>query len=179
MEAITIAEDLKGVLQNRDEVMMRGDYGMELFAKRTASGELALSMKAPQNWELILLIGTDGTVKLQRVLFDCVAETFADLLRDEAQKAAQTPQACETMPTTDEPQESAQCVARAPKCVFYKSVRRCFAIAAAAGLDTKQDTEFRAACSRVLGRNIESREAMTGGDWLLVGNAIKAQRLAW
>ncbi len=174
-----IAEGLKGVLQNRDEVMMRGDYGMELFAKRTASGELALSVRAVQKWELILLIDASGTVKCQRVLFDCVTETIAAMLRDEAQKAAQTPQACETMPTPDEPQESAQCVARVPRCPHLKSIKRAYAIAREFGLNVKNEEAMRAAISRVLGRHIESRETMTAGEWLRVGSLIKTQHLVW
>ncbi len=54
---MSIAKELEAVLQGRDAVTMRGDYGVELHAKRTASGELALSMKGATSWELVALIG--------------------------------------------------------------------------------------------------------------------------
>jgi hypothetical protein len=165
--------------QGRDEVMMRGDYGMELFAKRTSSGEMALSVKAAQKWELILLIDANGTVQRQQVLFFCVAETINKMLRDEAEKAAQTPAARETMPVSDEPRTAAQCVAKMTRCAHYKSIKRAYAIARDLGLDTKADAKMRAAFGRFLGCTIESRDLMTPGDWLLVGNAIKARHLAW
>ncbi len=70
---------------------------------------------------------------------------------------------------------------RAPKvrCAWYREIRRCYAIAREAGCDVKADESMRAAFSRFLGRAIESREAMNGGDWFLVANAIKAHQLAW
>jgi hypothetical protein len=66
-----------------------------------------------------------------------------------------------------------------PRCLHYKAIRRAFAIAREAGLDTRADEKMRAAFARVLGRVIESREELSGGDWLLVGNAIKTRHLAW
>jgi hypothetical protein len=176
---MSIAEGLKGVLQNRDEVMMRGDYGMELFAKRTASGESALSMRATNHWELILLIGADGTVKRQSVLFECVVETFAAMMRDEAQKAAQTPPVRETMPVPAAPQEAAQCVARVPRCTFLKDVRRAYAIATKAGLNVKADEAMRAAFGAFLCKPVASRETLNGSDWRAVGDAMKAGYLTW
>lgn len=68
---------------------------------------------------------------------------------------------------------------KAPRCAWYREIRRCYAIAREAGCDVKADDAFRAACSRFLGRAIESRETMNGRDWLLVADAIKAHRLAW
>jgi hypothetical protein len=46
-------------------------------------------------------------------------------------------------------------------------------------LNVKADEAMRASFSRFLGRDIESRAAMNAADWLLVGNEIKAHRLAW
>jgi hypothetical protein len=70
---------------------------------------------------------------------------------------------------------------RAPqvRCPFYREIRRCYAIASEAGCDVKADEAMRAAFGRFLGRAVESRAAMNGADWLLVGNEIKAHRLAW
>jgi hypothetical protein len=82
----------------------------------------------------------------------------------------------EAMPATA---KAAPQRAKAPRCAWYREIRRCFAIAREAGCDVKADEAMRAAFSRFLGRSIESRETMNAADWLLVGNEIKAHRLAW
>lgn len=82
----------------------------------------------------------------------------------------------EAMPVTA---KAAPQRAKAPRCPFYREIRRCYAIAREAGCDVKADEQMRRAFSRFLGRQIESREAMNGGDWFLVANAIKAHQLAW
>lgn len=66
-----------------------------------------------------------------------------------------------------------------PRCPFYRAIRRCFAIARDLGLDTKADEAMRAAFGRYLGRAISSREELDGSDWMLIGDALKARRLAW
>jgi hypothetical protein len=66
-----------------------------------------------------------------------------------------------------------------PRCPFYRSVKRAFAIARDLGLDTKADEAMRAAFGRYLGRAISSREELDGSDWMLIGDALKARRLAW
>jgi DNA-binding Lrp family transcriptional regulator len=68
---------------------------------------------------------------------------------------------------------------KAPRCAFYREIRRCYAIAREAGLDVKADARMRAAFSRFLGREVETRETLRAGDWLLVADAIKSRRLAW
>lgn len=75
-------------------------------------------------------------------------------------------------------QEAAQAV-KAPRYPFYREIRRAYAIAREAGLDTKADEAMRAAFASILGRKVPSRETMNGRDWLLVGNAIKERRLTW
>jgi hypothetical protein len=69
--------------------------------------------------------------------------------------------------------------AKPARCEFYPVIRRCYAIAREAGLNVKADDAMRAAFSRFLGREVETRETLRAGDWLLIGNAIKAQRLSW
>ncbi len=66
-----------------------------------------------------------------------------------------------------------------PRCPFYRSIRRAFAIARDLGLDTKADDAMRAAFGRCLGRTIESRDELNGDDWMRLGDAMKARRLAW
>jgi len=64
-------------------------------------------------------------------------------------------------------------------CPHWKVIKRAFAIMRERGLNHHDDEAMRAAFSRFFCRNIESREVLTGEDWRLVGNAIKARRLAW
>jgi hypothetical protein len=77
------------------------------------------------------------------------------------------------------PVKAAQTATARPRCCFHKAIRRCFAIAKDAGLDTRADEAMRAAFANYLCRDVPSRESLSGGDWLLVGNAIKSKRLAW
>lgn len=67
----------------------------------------------------------------------------------------------------------------APRCAWYRDIRRAYAIAREAGLDVKADEAMRAAFGRLLGRRIETREEMNGADWIAVGDAMKARVLAW
>jgi hypothetical protein len=69
--------------------------------------------------------------------------------------------------------------AQRARCPFYRSIRRAYAIARDAGLDTKADDAMRLAFGRCLGRAIASRDELNGSDWSLIGDAIKARRLAW
>lgn len=68
---------------------------------------------------------------------------------------------------------------KAPRCPFYRAIRRAYAIARDLGLDTKADDAMRAAFSRCLGRTIESRDELNGGDWMRLGDELNARRLAW
>ncbi len=65
------------------------------------------------------------------------------------------------------------------RCTFHKAIRRTFAIAKDRGLDVKDETGMRAAFGRALGRQIESRDELTGGDWQAVGDMMKAGALSW
>ncbi len=67
----------------------------------------------------------------------------------------------------------------APRCPFYREIRRAYAIARDCGLDVKADEAMRAEFGRLLGRPIETREAMNGADWGRVGNAMKEGQLSW
>jgi len=174
---MSIAQGLKEVLQNRDAVTMRGEFGIELFAKRTKNNELALSMKGANGWELVALIG--GAVEYSRVLFSCVAETVAAMLKSEAQNAAQAPQSCEAVNVSAASQNVAQGAVAAPHSPRVKSFRRVFAVAREAGLDIRADAPMRDAFSRFLGRHVESRAALQPADLLLISNAIKTHQLSW
>ncbi len=74
---------------------------------------------------------------------------------------------------------AASAPAKPVRCAWYRDIRRCYAIAREAGLDTKADAAMRAAFSRYLRKRIESREEMNGSDWVAVGDGIKARVLAW
>jgi hypothetical protein len=169
-------EGLKAVLKGRDAVTMRGAYGVELFAKRLKNDELALSMRGANGWELLLITG--GPCEYSRVLFDCVAETVATMLRDEAQKAAQAAPVCETVNVSAAPQNAAQ-AATAPRCAHFKSIKRAYAIATKAGLNVKADAAMRSAFSAFLCKPVASRETLNGSDWEKVGTAIKRGELTW
>jgi hypothetical protein len=65
-----------------------------------------------------------------------------------------------------------------PRCPHYRAIRRAFAIAREKGLDTRADEAMRAAFGRCLGRTVETRECMNGGEWQAVGDAMK-RGLAW
>ncbi len=170
---MSIAKELEAVLQGRDEVTLRGAYGVELFAKRLKNDELALSMKCANGWELVAMIG--GVCEYSRVLFGCVAETIAETLRN----AAPAPQACEAVNVSAARENVAQRAVAASHSPSVKSIRRCFAVAREVGLDTRADAAMRASFSRFLGRAIESRAALKPADWSMIGTAIKAQELTW
>ncbi len=65
-----------------------------------------------------------------------------------------------------------------PRCPHYRAVKRAFAIAREKGLDVRDSEAMRAAFGRCLGRTVETRECMNGGEWQAVGDAIK-RGLAW
>jgi len=169
---MSIAKELEAVLQGRDEVTLRGAYGVELFAKRLKNDELTLSMRGANGWELVAMIG--GVCEYSRVLFGCVAETIAETLRN----AAPSPPACEAVNVPATSQNVAQ-AAIAPRCGHLKSIKRVFAVARDVGLDTRADAAMRASFSRFLGRAIESRAALKPADWSMIGTAIKSQELTW
>lgn len=77
------------------------------------------------------------------------------------------------------PVESTQPEAPRARCPHYKAIRRAFAICKERGLDTKNDSAMRRAFENFLMRPLPSRDALTGNDWLLVGDAIKNKEIAW
>lgn len=77
------------------------------------------------------------------------------------------------------PKQSAQREASAPRCSFHREIRRAFAIMREAGLDAKNSDAMREAFARFLGREITSREELTGNEWNWLGSAIKRRELAW
>lgn len=72
----------------------------------------------------------------------------------------------------------AQTATQRARCPHFKAIKRAFAIARDAGLNTRDDDAMRRAFGRSLGRTIESRECMSGGDWQAVGDAMK-RGLTW
>lgn len=66
-----------------------------------------------------------------------------------------------------------------PRCSFHKSIRRCFGLAKERGLNTRDDEAMRGAFARYLCCDVPSREVLTALDWNILGDAIKARRLAW
>jgi len=77
------------------------------------------------------------------------------------------------------PEKAAQSATARPRCPHYKAIRRTFAIAKDRGLNTKDESAMRRAFGRALGRQIESRDEMNGGDWQVVGDMMKRGALAW
>ena len=75
--------------------------------------------------------------------------------------------------------QPAQVKASKGRCPHYKAIRRAFAIATELGLDTRADEAMRAAFGRFLRRDVPSRESLSGGDWMLLGDAMKRHQLAW
>ncbi len=74
---------------------------------------------------------------------------------------------------------AAKKVSSKPRCAHYASIRRAFACAREAGLDTKADAKMRESFSRFLGRTIESREEMNGSEWESTATAVKCGELTW
>jgi hypothetical protein len=80
----------------------------------------------------------------------------------------------------DAPARVAAPVAAKPvRCPWAREIRRCFAIASEHGLDTRNDEAMRKAFSAFLGRDIETREDMSGLEWVRVANAVKYDGLTW
>jgi hypothetical protein len=69
--------------------------------------------------------------------------------------------------------------AKPVRCPWAREIRRCFAIASEHGLDTRNDEAMRKAFSAFLGHPVESREDLTGLDWLRCANRIKTGELSW
>lgn len=72
-----------------------------------------------------------------------------------------------------------QAATQRARCPHFKAIKRAFAIARDAGLNTRSDDAMRLAFGNCLGRTIERRDELSGGDWMLLGDAMKAGRLAW
>jgi len=59
------------------------------------------------------------------------------------------------------------------RCAHFKTIKAAYQCARERGLNVKDCEGMRRFCSRVLGREIESRSSMSGRDWNLVVLAIK------
>jgi hypothetical protein len=64
-------------------------------------------------------------------------------------------------------------------CAHFPAIKRAFAIAHEAGLDTKADAKMRAAFGRYLGREVSSRNSLSGSEWDMAATAVKCGELAW
>ena len=177
MNIAQMANDLQTVLFRRVDVTMRGEYGTTLRAQVTPKNNCALYQLCASGWELIFVVSNGGEVLMQRALFDCVRATIAAALRIEAVEEARRCGAMQPAKTQPVAVEATQPVKA--RCPHYREIRRCYAIAREAGLDVKADGAMRAAFGRFLGRVIESRAALHGRDWNLVGDAIQVRALVW
>jgi len=65
------------------------------------------------------------------------------------------------------------------RCPHFKAIRRCYAIAADRGLNTKDEPAMRCAFGRALGREVTMREELNGDDWEAVGDLMQRGTLAW
>ncbi len=67
------------------------------------------------------------------------------------------------------------------RCPHWKLIKRFFAIAREAGLDTSKDAKpkMRHAMESVMGRCVDSRSEVRAGEWEMMGDAIKNKRLSW
>jgi hypothetical protein len=67
------------------------------------------------------------------------------------------------------------------RCPHWKLIKRFFAIAREAGLDTSKDAKpkMRHAMESVMGRCVDSRSEVRPGEWEMMGDAIKSKRLSW
>jgi hypothetical protein len=67
------------------------------------------------------------------------------------------------------------------RCPHYRLIRRFFAIAREAGLDTSQTAkpQMRHALETAMGRCVNSRSEVSAGEWQMLGDLIKRKRLAW
>ncbi len=162
---MSIAKDVQVLLAQKTAVTLRGDHGMTLRAEVTPRNEYSLKMECATGWETILLVGNGGDVLMQRTLFEAVAATVAAMLQSAAAKASRAI-------ATVQPES-------APRCAFYREIRRCYAIAREAGCDVKADEAMRASFSRFLGRAVSSREELNGSEWYEIGSAIKTFQLSW
>ncbi len=73
----------------------------------------------------------------------------------------------------------AQRATKRTRCPHYRAIRRTFAIAKDCGLNTNNESGMRRAFGRALGRTIESRDELNGGDWQAVGDMVQRGVLAW
>jgi len=74
---------------------------------------------------------------------------------------------------------SATKVSSKPRCAHYASIRRFYAIARDAHLSVKADDAIRASLGRYLGREVSSRESLSGSEWESAATAVKCGELAW
>jgi hypothetical protein len=67
------------------------------------------------------------------------------------------------------------------RCPHWKLIKRFFAIAREAGLDTSKDAKpkMRHAMEEAMGRCVDSRSEVRAGEWEMMGDAIKSKRLSW
>ncbi len=67
------------------------------------------------------------------------------------------------------------------RCAHWKLIKRFFAIAREAGLDTSKEAkpQMRHAMEAAMGRCVNSRSEVSAGEWQMLGDLIKRNRLAW
>ena len=102
-------------------------------------------------------------------------EVLAETERERAQREAAQPVTVEA-PTA----EVAHPVAK-PRCPHYKLIKRFMAIARENGLDTSANAkpQMRHAMESAMKRCVNSRSEVTPQEWQMMGDLIKAGRLAW
>ena len=65
------------------------------------------------------------------------------------------------------------------RCPHYASIRRFYACAREAHLSAKADDAIRVALGGFLGREVISRESLSGSEWESAATAVKFGELTW
>jgi hypothetical protein len=122
------------------------------------------------------------------LLIEYIVETLESALAvAEAVEAATIAAKVETVQTVTVEANSRQTVtnrqsvARPTKtpCPFFRSVKRFYAIATEAGLDTSNDEAIRKAIGAFFGIELKSRKELSGGHWQSAGDALERGLLSW
>lgn len=179
MEVITYAnaahlQEVFAALRAQLETVLATEDSAERYDAATATAicvtrsladTLRIYSLTASGYERRFAIKADGEVTFYQV------DGFAfRVLEAWAQEVAQTPQP--TPPVASVPSQTAPCA-------HYKAIRRTFAIAKYRGLNTNNESAMRRAFGRALGRPIESRAEMSGGDWTTCADMMKRNALAW
>jgi hypothetical protein len=115
----------------------------------------------------------EAHAKLQECLLWCA--TVAAKQAPVAQAAHNAPQAAQVAETTKEApatQTAPQIKPSAPRCPFYKAVKRCYAIFAECGLSVEDDA-MRETLAKLLQKPVPSRKVLSGADWMRAGDRAK------